>query len=502
MTCPYNNCGYIAAAELGVIGNGIDDDYANLQTAIDSAIDDERILILVGQEGNKFLISAGLTATILSNKHLRLYGTQKATILAQQDNLELLTINFNGSTRTNYEVLNGFSLSGNGKSNCSGLIMTGSSDNAGIVCDRISTVNLFSGFQLNGVQFSRMDNCFAQDCNVGILTTQNDTGGNNNLFVNTGAQSTDVGWMFVGKEQAPFQGNKLIDCISHSAGTCAFFVKNAKSIDFDQCQIESIGIGDDEVSYFGETIKKSVIHAVNSCLTSRQFHSTTTLNPVTVLEDSTITFADSQGHFRVENQLGEKSAVHFKGLSSVIASGEISSIELIDRLGVPCWFLLPWKAQYISSSINHATNPLTAIALNGAIVSSQNDDNFGDCINIECTGIANTNCVDIAIRQSVISAASEVVISFSIISDRDCTIRLNCFQNVINSDCVLRANTPKRFYGRGKAPISYNRNSLVRIKELDSTAPIIKIAQAQMLCSDTPGGDKSSIQSLSPYIYK
>lgn len=248
----------------GAVGDGVTDDTAAIQAAIDAAeLVRGRVFIPFGV----FPISTGL---VINTDSVSLVGAGRGSILAPTDFagpvLKVTNSNWDRETgeladfaivRTAiYAGQDGIELSGSG----------------GIRARNVTCLYLDTAWNVSSAQFCSFDNISGSRSTVGLKVVSSPVigGGNNNTFKDCWFSYNSVGVFMYSDDSYPFHNNKFINLVTHANTTCAFYAEQLDASSIENWAPEANG-GSGNTTVDGITVKESALHAVGSCITLRNY---------------------------------------------------------------------------------------------------------------------------------------------------------------------------------------------------------------------------------------
>jgi hypothetical protein len=181
------------AQDYGIVGDGVADDTAALQAAIDEALSTGQSLYV--PPGDYSVTTLNLGSYLTGRIHI--YGDPETRLFARTANNVILNLG-SGESRLGPKIIRGIKIDGNGLSGITGLKM-GDTDRAllhGVIED-VFIKSCAIGFELNNVQESSFNRCKARLCTTGwiIETDVTNGGGTTLLFNQLAAQENYVGML-------------------------------------------------------------------------------------------------------------------------------------------------------------------------------------------------------------------------------------------------------------------------------------------------------------------
>jgi hypothetical protein len=275
----------INVKDFGAIGDGVTDDTAAIQTALNYWVANHVDLVF---PSGTYRTSSTLTASFLG---ATLYGKKcltftSATIKADSFVGAVLNIGTGSIWATGAIVIDGYTAIPTGGAIVPGQIgfkqgvNTTTDASTGLIMRNCNVTNFDTGYYLQGTQFSAFESILASACTTGAylmqpsLTVQ---GGNNNIFNNCYFFANVVGLIIDSFAASGMNACEFHNLVTHACSVCGVYINGNSGVYITNWAPEAIGTSS-PVTIFGNIIKNSVLQCVSSNVTLKNYvHSSNTL---------------------------------------------------------------------------------------------------------------------------------------------------------------------------------------------------------------------------------
>jgi hypothetical protein len=278
----------VSVKDFGAVGDGVTDDTAAIQLALDSGA------LAIYFPGGSYLCG-GLTVPATVQ---RVYG--EGLLLANANGVTVMQV-LTDVTRVRTKDIDGLRFNGNSKTGATGIKFGSVTNNPSpgaqeavlYLAMRDTSFRAFDTAIDSRVSMEHhYDNVVCYQNTVGMKLYSDPTNGgcNANTFTCMRFEQNTVGVMVVSNSPFPLHNNLFLGCIWQSNSVCGFYSNGNTSsnsgIDVKSFHVEGNGTGAATVVIDGFTVKKSDFHFVKTTAVLEDCDLSTALNPSVIAETS------------------------------------------------------------------------------------------------------------------------------------------------------------------------------------------------------------------------
>jgi hypothetical protein len=326
--------------DFGAVGDGIADDTAEIQAALDSGA-----LAIYFPKGSYLCGGLIVPATVQ-----RVYG--EGLLLANSNGVTIMQV-LTDASRLRIKDIDGLRFNGNSKTGSTG-IKFGSVTNNPSAGAQEAVLYLtmrdtwFRGFTTGIDSRVSMEHCyenivlFQNTVGMKLYSDPVNGGCNSNTFIAMRFEQNTVGCMVVSNSPFPLMSNNFLGCIWQNNSVCGLFTKGfsgsgkVTSLSIKNFHIENNGYGDATVVVDGITVKKSDFHFVESNVLLED-SGLSAIDSAIIAETSSYVIANNlTGYGLTIGRLyapDSTSKIYEFGLSTSIGIKQIETYGLLDSSG-------------------------------------------------------------------------------------------------------------------------------------------------------------------------